>query len=119
MRCSASWPAATSAAIIWRASRRPNNEVPIDFSPDLPGWKACATALGEVRALCFDVHRVERFACGHEQTIAARPAEADVRARFGQTNHADARAVRRDDLDARPCAAPDVPVDVTADSVGG
>src|SRR5258706_3742620 len=77
------------------------------------------TSLREMSALCFDVDRVERLAGGHEQTVAARAAEADVGAGLGQADHADARAVGGDDLDAGPRAAPDVAVHIRADAVGG
>src|SRR5689334_4773783 len=70
-------------------------------------------------SLRLDVHRVQRFACGHEQTIASRTAKAYVRAGFRQTNHPDPRAVRANHLYAGPSACPDVAVDVAADAVGG
>src|SRR5258708_1745967 len=85
------------------------------------GLKACATrpALCEMRALGLDVHRIERLAGGHEQAVAARAAEADVGAGLWQANHAEARAVRGDDLDAGARAAPDVAAHIRPDAVGG
>src|SRR5215510_15057543 len=74
--------------------------------------------LREVRALRLDVDGVERLARGHEQPVAARPAEADVGARLRQANHADPRAVGSDHLNAWPRASPDVAVDVAAEAVG-
>src|SRR3954470_13778988 len=72
----------------------------------------------EMRSCSFDVDRVERLARGHEQPVAPRAAEADVGAGFRETHHPDAAAVGGDDLDAGPCARPDVTVDIAADAVG-
>src|SRR5437588_12233600 len=55
-----------------------------------------ATDLRDVGAGRLHVHGVQRLAGGHEEPVALRAAEADVRARLRQANHPDAIAVRRD-----------------------
>src|SRR4029453_9325631 len=64
------------------------------------GFYRRAATLGDVRPLRLDVHRIERLARGHEEPVALRPSEADVRADLGELDLPDALAVRREDVDA-------------------
>ena len=73
---------------------------------------------GDVRADRLDVHRIERLARRHEQPVPPRPAETDIRAHFGKTDHPDAIAVGREHLDAGTRAGPDVAICVASDPVG-
>src|SRR5262245_40390103 len=63
--------------------------------------------LRNVGACGFDVHRIQRFARGHKQSITLRAAEANVSAGFWQADHTNTIAVRRDHLNTWPGAGPD------------
>src|SRR6516162_9866490 len=76
------------------------------------------------RALGVDVQRVERLAGGHEETIALRPAKAQIRTDLRQADTANQLALGRPDRDAvvpdgaaRVARAPDVAADIASDAV--
>src|SRR3989442_7377009 len=73
--------------------------------------------LRDVGARCFHIDGIQGFACGHEQPVAPATAETDVGAGFGQTDHSDAIAVRRNDLNSRTGSSPDVAVHVTTNAI--
>src|SRR5207249_11283234 len=75
--------------------------------------------LRDVGARCFHIDGIKGFACGHEQPVALGTAETGVGAGFWQTDHSDAIAVRRNDLNSRTGSSPDVAVHVTANAIGG
>src|SRR5690606_37893031 len=81
--------------------------------------------LARRRALRIDVQRVERLARRHEQPVALRSAESDVRAALGQPNASEQRRRRVPDRDAavadsaaRVARAPEVAEHVDAYAVG-
>src|SRR6185436_2434152 len=71
-------------------------------------------SLSDVRPHRSYVDRIKRLARGHEQAIATRTTETDIRAILGQANHSDALTAGRDDLDAGSGAGPDVAIRVAA-----
>src|SRR5439155_9969739 len=85
---------------------------------------ACIGPLRNVRALGHNIDSVERLARCHEETISFLPAETQVRANFRQQNHADALAIRREDVHAviaftsPACRRPDIAIDVRANAIG-
>src|SRR5262249_55718626 len=76
-----------------------------------------------VRTLSFYVHRVQRLACGHEETISLWTAKAKVGANLGQKYLPDALSIRSKDVYAviafaNPSSAdPDVAVHIGSDAV--
>ena len=72
-----------------------------------------------MRAGRAHVDRIERLARRHEQTVAARSAEAHVRAVLRQANHSDAFTARRDDLHSGTRTGPDISIRIAANSIGG
>src|SRR5437879_1257463 len=101
------------------ASRQDRARLSGGSEPTLP-----ERASRDVRAARLDIDRIERLARGHEQTVALGAAEAHVRADFRQQDLANARAIRREDMDAVVAVAdpagarPDVAVLIAADAVG-
>src|SRR5258708_24566694 len=76
--------------------------MPLDAPTTSTTRSLSETGIGsrDVRASGFHVDRVERLGGGHEQAIALRPAKADVGADLGQQDHADALALRIEDVHA-------------------
>ena len=71
------------------------------------------------------IDRIDGLTCGHEQAVALRPAETDIAAHFWQADAAQQLAVRPPrrhavvaDGAAGVARAPEIAVDVAADSVG-
>src|SRR4030095_1107565 len=56
--------------------------------------------LAAERALCVEIERVDRLACGHEQAVALHAAEAEVGAALWQGDAADHDGVGGIDHDA-------------------
>src|SRR5436190_9285159 len=80
------------------------------------------TSLPAEHSLRLDIEGVDRLAGGHEEAVALLAAETDVGATLGQHDAADHRAVRVVDRDpvlglAATPGAPDIAVDIDADSV--
>src|SRR6185503_16117246 len=80
--------------------------------------------LRRTRPLNIQVHRIQRLACAHEEPVALRPAEGDVRADFRQADAADEFSGRIPDGDAAiteltSCVAPcqEIAVHVDANAV--
>src|SRR6476620_9474148 len=76
--------------------------------------------------LGVDGEGVERLAGGHEEPVPLGPAKRDVRAGFRETNPPEQLAILVPhrhaaiaDIRARIAAAPEIPIDVDADAVGG
>src|SRR5437763_8553732 len=73
--------------------------------------------------LRLHIDGVDRLAGGHEEAVAARAAEADIRADLRQQNLADSLAVRGDDVHSVIAGSdpaggrPDIPVHVRPDAV--
>src|ERR1700730_18633981 len=90
------------------------------FLPLFGVWRG----LGQRAAAGFDVDGVERLAAGHEEAVALRAAEGDVRDDLRHLDVADARAVGVEDVHAVVAladpahAGPDIAVLVAADAVG-
>src|SRR5690242_1779987 len=90
------------------------------MAPPHHGGGLTSTAEG---ALGIDVKRVERMRGRHEQPVAVAAAEADVGAALGQRDVADRLALWAEYANAvellrHAPAAPEVPVNVTANAVG-
>lgn len=81
------------------------------------------SVLRDMRTFCIDIERVERLAGDHEEAVPFFSAETQIGADFGQRDHADALAIRREDMDAVVARAgpassgPNVAINVSADSV--
>src|SRR5262245_23618898 len=71
-----------------------------------------------MRACRFDVDRVQRLACSHEQSIPLGAAETNVRTGLRDADHSDAIAIGRNYLNARARAGPDISVHIAANSIG-
>src|SRR5258705_551820 len=81
--------------------------------------------LGGRRSLCIHIDRIQRLARAHEQPVALRPAERDVRADLGEADAANQLPLRIPDRDAviaklaaRVASRPQVAVHVHAGPVG-
>src|SRR5215831_13534007 len=76
------------------------------------------------RALRIDVERIERVARRHEQPVALDAAEAEIGGPLGQRDEADGFAARVENFHsvqlraAHTPAAPQIAVDVAAETVG-
>src|ERR1700729_2944359 len=90
-----------------------------------PHWQASAKRRTSaiMRALRFDIDRIQRLARGHEQAIALLAAEAEIGAGLRQADLTDPLAVRRKDLDTVIAVAdpsgthPDIAFGVDAQAV--
>src|SRR5258706_5329487 len=79
--------------------------------------------LADMRAPCFNEHRVERLAATHKETVTLGAPETNVCANFREANLANAIAVRCENVHsviavAHPAGTgPDVPVLITTNPI--